>query len=224
MTTRPAARIRSATARRTPRQARAQATVAAILQAARELIATRGYAATTTNHIAARAGISIGSLYQYFPGKTAILEAIAHEHVEEVHRVVGAFLERASDPRRPFASLLRELFLDLVELHATNPRLHRVLAEEAPHLRRSRGKRRKDPRAESLAVARLLETRPDLHVRHPLEAAHVLEQATEALTYWLVHEAPASLDRDAYVEEAVALLAGYLTGSRSRPRGGAAPD
>lgn len=58
--------------RRRPVQARARHTVAVILEAAREVFDELGYARATTNHIAERAGISIGSLYQYFPDKAAL--------------------------------------------------------------------------------------------------------------------------------------------------------
>ena len=61
--------------RRKPRQARSQATVEVILAAAARVFARSGYAATTTNHVAAKAGVSIGSLYEYFPSKDAILVA-----------------------------------------------------------------------------------------------------------------------------------------------------
>lgn len=63
--------------RRTPRQPRSEATVEAILEAAFQLLERGGVAALTTNHIAERAGVSVGTLYQYFRGKQAILAALA---------------------------------------------------------------------------------------------------------------------------------------------------
>ena len=63
--------------RRTPRQPRSEATVDAILEAAFQLLEADGIEALTTNHIAERAGVSIGTLYQYFRGKQAILAALA---------------------------------------------------------------------------------------------------------------------------------------------------
>jgi len=61
--------------RRKPRQARSQERVNRILDVAEKLFASQGYAATTTNAIAAQAQVPIGSLYQFFPDKTAILKA-----------------------------------------------------------------------------------------------------------------------------------------------------
>lgn len=66
--------------RKRPNSQRAQATVEAILQATAELIESSGYANLTTNHVAQRAGISIGSLYQYFPNKESICRALAERH------------------------------------------------------------------------------------------------------------------------------------------------
>jgi AcrR family transcriptional regulator len=63
--------------RRTPRQSRSEATVEAILEATFQLLEQGGVEALTTNHIAERAGVSVGTLYQYFPGKQAILAALA---------------------------------------------------------------------------------------------------------------------------------------------------
>jgi AcrR family transcriptional regulator len=67
--------------RRQPSQQRARMTVEAILQAARAVIVERGYAAATTNYIAQAAGVSVGSLYQYFPRKEAIAAAMLEDAV-----------------------------------------------------------------------------------------------------------------------------------------------
>ncbi len=63
-------------ARKTPGQTRSLATVAAILEAAARILETEGFDAYSTNAVAARAGVSIGSLYQYFPGKDSITRAL----------------------------------------------------------------------------------------------------------------------------------------------------
>jgi AcrR family transcriptional regulator len=73
-----------ALARKQPRQRRAEDTVATILEAAAHIFAARGYARATTNHVATRAGVSIGSLYQYFPNKAALASAIEAQHLDEV--------------------------------------------------------------------------------------------------------------------------------------------
>jgi len=68
--------------RRIPRQARAAETAAAILEGAAQILEANGLAAFTTNAVAERAGVSIGTLYQYFADKNAILLALAKQQVE----------------------------------------------------------------------------------------------------------------------------------------------
>ena len=83
--------------RKAPAQARARQTVEAILEAAVELFSSKGYARTSTNHLAARAGVSVGSLYQYFPNKDAILTTLLARHLEAVHETVSAALPVLAD-------------------------------------------------------------------------------------------------------------------------------
>ncbi len=99
------------TPRKVPRQARARATVDAILDAAARLLVEQGYADTTTNSVAEIAGVSIGSLYQYFPNKDALIVALHRRHAQQMHAVMTAALEgsrqgslRASLARLPTSS------------------------------------------------------------------------------------------------------------------------
>jgi AcrR family transcriptional regulator len=65
-------------------QRRSRETVDALVEAATGLLPERGYAGTTTNHIAERAGVNIASLYEYFPGKDAVVAQVAERLVERV--------------------------------------------------------------------------------------------------------------------------------------------
>ncbi|MBD2778393.1 TetR family transcriptional regulator [Iningainema sp. BLCCT55] len=76
--------------RRQPQQARSQARVNQILDVAEQLFIELGYDATTTNAIAARAKVAIGSLYQFFPDKAAILKALAARYNEQLHQLFVA--------------------------------------------------------------------------------------------------------------------------------------
>jgi len=99
--------------RRAPTQSRAQHTVAAIFEAAGLLAAERGEDALTTNLIAERAGVSIGTLYQYFPTREAIVEAMVAAERERVMRALDALLGRlrvddaAADPHAVLAQFVR---------------------------------------------------------------------------------------------------------------------
>ena len=87
--------------RKRPSQARSAATVAAMLEAAARIIEVRGWAALTTNHVAELSGASIGSLYQYFPSKEALLaELVRRERAMLLHDVAQAM---APEGELPFA-------------------------------------------------------------------------------------------------------------------------
>ena len=105
MTTAATARFR----RRRPNQRRARQTVDAILEAAIRVLKREGFGAITTNRIAEVAGVSIGSVYQYFPDKRAIFVALHQRHVEEMDRLVGIKLVEHAN------SSLEELVCGLVE-------------------------------------------------------------------------------------------------------------
>src|ERR1700733_13409567 len=84
--------------RRIPHQARAAETVAAILEGAAQVLEAGGLPAFTTNAVAERAGVSIGTLYQYFADKNAILLALAHQQMTIGLASIGRALQGGSDP------------------------------------------------------------------------------------------------------------------------------
>ena len=91
--------------RKRPSQARSKATVEAILVAAAQVFRRQGYAGATTDRIAERAGVSVGSLYQYFPNKDAILVALTERHVDAGFALVRELLaETLSDVPTPRAT------------------------------------------------------------------------------------------------------------------------
>lgn len=83
--------------RKLPRQDRARATHDAILEAATRVISSGGLAAFNTNAVAARAGVSIGSLYQYFPNKDALMAALIHRQQQRQLDSVAAAMEGLGD-------------------------------------------------------------------------------------------------------------------------------
>jgi AcrR family transcriptional regulator len=125
------ARAVTAEPRKRPRQLRSTETVERILAAAARIFDERGYHATTTNHVAAEAGVSIGSLYQYFPNKDALLVALAEQHlVEAADRFAGHLLQMRDDPPS-LPDTVRSLIELTVALNDSS-RLHAVLFSECP--------------------------------------------------------------------------------------------
>jgi AcrR family transcriptional regulator len=196
--------------RKRPRQARAQATFDAVLEAAAALIARQGYAATTTNHIAARAGVSVGSLYQYFPNKTAILVGLLERHIREMQPAIAAALADLDDSSTAFEDGLRRLFVRLLAMHDEHPRLHEVLSEEVPHPPSIQRLRKTLEGGHASKVAEILRRRMSIDGARAGLVAQVTVVVAEAFTYWLAHSAPPAIDRHAYVDETVKLLTAYV--------------
>ncbi|HEY0339660.1 MAG TPA: helix-turn-helix domain-containing protein [Steroidobacteraceae bacterium] len=115
--------------RKLPRQERAAATVAAILEAAARILESEGFDGYTTNAVAERAGASIGSLYQYFPNKTALTQALIAREDAALLRDLDGLLEQ---PRG--SGLLRELIRIAVALQLRRPVLARLLDTEEARL------------------------------------------------------------------------------------------
>lgn len=119
--------------RKSPRQGRSQRTVDRIVEAAARVFNDAGYQSATTNAIAAEAGVSIGSLYQYFPNKDSLLVDIARRHISDS---LAAF-DRLVDGLRPTDSLPRVIrhVIDLLVGQHEYDELHLLIAHRAPRTR-----------------------------------------------------------------------------------------
>lgn len=202
------------TPRKAPAQERSRATVAAILTAAARIFATHGYAAGTPNRIAARAGVSIGSLYEYFPNKDALLVALVEAHMSEGEAVLLRTAAEVADARLPLPEAVRRFVTAMVSLHAQDPAFHRVIFEESPLPPRVR-RRLADIEGRACALlAAYLEAHPEFTRDDPALAARIVVQTVEALSHRLGIHARRSTDVQAQIDEITSLVAGYLTAGR----------
>ena len=122
--------------RKAPRQQRSRVTVDAIVEAATRVLARRGWARFTTNEIAAVAGVSVGSLYQYFPDKLAIAEAIRQRHLDEVLAALNGS-DADVDASAPLSRRVERFVDGVIAAHSVDQALHRVLVDEVPLAARS---------------------------------------------------------------------------------------
>jgi AcrR family transcriptional regulator len=196
-----------------PRQRRARATVEAVLDAVTRVVKREGTARLTTNRIADAAGVSIGSVYQYFADRRAILTALRDRHVAEMSQLVERRLVDHAGATLP--ALMRGLIEAMIEAHALDPGLYQLLlaqvppgSGEEPHLEgRLRG-------AVRLALAsRASELDPAAGEDKLL---FVLTQMMESLAHAVVLHRPPSLSLAAAKEEAVRAVVSYVESYRRK--------
>ena len=106
--------------RRVPRQERGRRRIDKILDAAAKLFAKVGYEETTTNAIAREAKTSIGSLYQFFPNKEALLHALADRYLKELKTVHDTMMDEEA-VHLPLPALYERIIHSLAQFHASHP-------------------------------------------------------------------------------------------------------
>lgn len=195
--------------RKQPRQHRAEATRQRILAAAAHVFADFGYAAGTTNRIAERADISIGSLYQYFPNKDSILVELMTVHTQEGFAAVQRHL--AAGLPDSLAGTLRIFVRAAIDNHRDNPKLHRVLFEEAPRPPEFLAMLHRSEDAVVAAAEALLTAHPDVRVAETATAARMVVATIESLVHRLI-AGPRPIDPRLFEDELVGMLTRYLTG------------
>jgi len=191
--------------RKRPRQERSRATVEALLDATTDILLRDGYAKLTTNRIAERAGVNIASLYQYFPGKEAIVAELRRRHGAEQRSELREVLADSGDT--DLESTIRSLVAKGVAGHAQAPRLHQVFAEELPALGYREVEAIDAPLFESMR--RFLQA-ADIDVRDIDLALWMISTVSGAVIHRAAVDRPDDLSTGVIVEELVRLLCRYL--------------
>ena len=194
--------------RKSPRQTRSQATVEALLEAGARVLRGEGFEKASVNRIADVAGVSIGSLYQYFPSKDALVAAIVKRHSE---RMIEVFHRDLFDfARLPFDGAVRAIVRRTFEAYALDPALRRIIVDEVPQFGVYTRSRDFDTMlAEALkAYFRFHEAlvRPknlDLAVK-------ILMSSVEAIAQAVVVDDATMLSSEELVEEVTHLVLGYI--------------
>jgi AcrR family transcriptional regulator len=198
--------------RREPKQQRSRRTVDDVLEAVQLVAKRHGTRAITTNRIAEAAGVSVGSLYQYFPDKRAIFAALHDRHVNDVRQVMEQTM--AACIWGTLEEFARELVHGLVQAHAKVADVHEVVSSAVP--------------ASALGFKTALHhtfgrvlsgADEDRYSRDDTERLlFVLPRLVESLVHGAVHEASA-LSRDAARNEAIRTVLVYVNSFR-----GSAPE
>lgn len=192
-------------------QARSRATVEALIEATARILVRESFAGVSTNRIAEEAGVSIGSLYQYFPSKEALVAAVIDRHHDELMEVArGTLAEVVS---LPMERAVRRLVTVAIEAHRVDPKLHRVLAEQIPRTGRLKNVELFNRENYAMFRSYLEGHRDEIRAVDLDLASFVCVTTVEALTHRAVLHHPEVLSEErsaTLVDEATRLLVRYL--------------
>jgi AcrR family transcriptional regulator len=201
--------------RKLPRQERSRVTVDALLTAAAHILVESGYERASVNRIARRAGVSIGSLYQYFPTKDALVAAVIRRHSGQM---IASFEKDLADAATlPLHLAVREVVRRAFTAYAVDPRLRKVIVTEVPRVETFLESREFDER-----ILLILRGYFAFHAalmrptNHEL-AARIVLCAVEAVVQRFALDHPEALGSDELVDEVSALVLGYLVNATEAP-------
>lgn len=193
--------------RKIPKQRRSKELVEALLDATARVLVEDGWDQASTNRIAEVAGVSVGSLYQYFPNRESLAMALARRHADEVFELLqNAVVELAFLPPE---QAVRRFLRAMIDAHCVDPELHIALTHQvlALGLEGMDGPRE---RARQLVVA-WMSSHPDLEVDDPEIAGWLLVTTAEAAIHGALidHQGP-DVSSPAFQDQLTTLILRYL--------------
>jgi AcrR family transcriptional regulator len=191
-----------------PRQARAKATVEAIVEATGQVFEREGFRRTTTALVAERAGVSVGSLYQYFPDKQALIAAFFEQRLAQDLELMERVASRAEGASP--VTLLRVVTEEMVSLYRRDRALYLSVVEILPLAEQTRELREGLERAVAMAALHL-GSYPELHRgRDPELLALVIVHALRSALFRIVERDVSKLDDPALPAILVGGVLGFL--------------
>ncbi len=191
-----------------PTQARSKVTVDCIKEAAAQLLKEKGLLEFTTNHVAERAGVSIGSLYQYFPSKEVLIAELKREHFAELRTLIKeAYI---ANSEQPFERIIESLIVATIDAHRIDPDLHRVIGNELSHLDITEAEESGESIRDFLGLiftAHQHELKPGLDISLAVKITH---RVVESLTHDAVLNQPELLKENQLVDEIKRMIILYL--------------
>jgi AcrR family transcriptional regulator len=189
-----------------PRQARAKETVESLLQATEQVLSRDGYDRASTNRIAARAGVNIASLYQYFPNKEALVAALIDRQLERLMALLLPIFDEVAS--MPLEKAVVRIVTRFLASHIPDVALHEVLLRQVPRIEHLNPvvewRQRFIEQVRTQLVARKLGAK-DLSV-----AAFMVVHTVEALTQAAVLERPELLSDARYARRVSDLVVRLL--------------
>ncbi|MFT3765332.1 MAG: TetR/AcrR family transcriptional regulator [Minicystis sp.] len=178
------------------------------MRATARILVREGYDRASTNKIALAAGVSIGSLYQYFPSKEALVAELLDRHCAEV---IGVLAESAARyAYAPVPEAVQGAILAQVRAHRIDPALHRVLIEQVPRIGRLDQLAELDRKSAELVKGYLDAHRAELRVADTALAATFVVHTVKALTHIVVFDNEDTGDEARIVDEITDVVVRYL--------------
>ncbi len=197
--------------RKAPVQTRSAASVEAILDATVQVLTAVGRERLTTTRVAHRAGVSVGTLYQYFPNKSALLQAVLERHLDAVALMVERVCrEQAGCPVPAMVSALIEAFF---AAKLKDPRVSVALYAVSADLDGARISRSKSGRIQTAIAGMLASAQPAVAADVELAAA-VLQGALAGISRTLLDGESPERHMPPLRDELIAFACGYLSAPR----------
>lgn len=195
--------------RKEPTQARSKATVDALVEATARLLVDEGYEHVSTNRIAEVAGVSVGSLYQYFPNKQSLVMAVIRRHQDQMIAMLQRHVAELADA--PVDQAVRTYVRAMFEAHRVHPELQRVLL---PLMLQLGLDHLEDVQYRILAMVQawLNRHRDEILPQRLDAAALVLVTSVESATHASFLDYSRGIDSQALEDEVIDLVLRYLTG------------
>jgi AcrR family transcriptional regulator len=194
--------------RRAPSQKRAEDTVEVLLRATELAIVRHGFHASTTNRIAALAGVSIGTLYHYFPTKEALVQAVVHRMWREEYEAMSAQMVLVAGA--PLEVMIRALVASLVGVIARRRELVRRWYSEASHLGDLKTGLDMSDAGAKMVLGELVRRRDEVRPRDLDFAADLVVKTALAVARTASRDYPEQLENGVLAEELGQMLARYL--------------
>ncbi len=185
-----------------------------ILEAATQVLIEDGYEGATTNRIAQRAGVSIGSLYQYYPNKEAVVAALFDRLSEKAVRLAQEHLGRLGQEPLPLA--IRRSIAIIVELYRSSPELIEMTLDRLPELDKTKQYGMYRERFVTLITAYLQARRKEVREGDLAHIAWTVSNVSESMIFRIMKEKPDYLSTERLLSETGELLIRYLSPEPAR--------
>ena len=199
--------------RKTPVQARSTVTVEAISEATIQVLLSHGADRLTTTRVAQRAGVSVGTLYQYYPNKQSLLFAVMENHLNNVMASVEAACERAH--QKPLAVMIKEMVEVFVDAKMERADISVALYQVSADVRRPALLKRISQRSRK-AVEAMLQTAPDTKSPPDKFAIDIMLSAMAGAMRSLLEARPSPATVRKAREQLVLLCQSYMTAATAK--------